>query len=192
MKLQICCLCKHPILQANLSSLIKINCNHLVCSNECLCNYAISKNQDLSQYKDTKCPHENCNSYISSETIEDAFGGIEKLLKLIASQENLQALICPISKERHGVGCNITLDCSHIFCKSCIRTYLEECIGDCKISESDLSCQICSRPLSMHMLKDILKNNDYRKVQKFIIRNYMPDEIYVVYFKMSWPKLCVQ
>ena len=140
MKLQICCLCKHPILQANLSSLIKINCNHLVCSNECLCNYAISKNQDLSQYKDTKCPHENCNSYISSETIEDAFGGIEKLLKLIASQENLQALICPISKERHGVGCNITLDCSHIFCKSCIRTYLEECIGDCKISESDLSC----------------------------------------------------
>ena len=178
-----CIICTNPIKKRNMDQSILLNCKDIVCSKACLSGYTALKNPDLSTYENTTCP--GCNKYLAAKILEAAFGGKATLDKIILDQEekNAAKFICPICGESFRVDHGITLDCDHRYCRTCLTMTVEYSVADGKVSEEELSCPECMNPIATMILKELLSRDDFKKLEKFRMRNYRPEEANTVFFK---------
>lgn len=182
---KICTMCNEPIKKINSGKVVTLNCNHLVCSKECLSNYVTIQNPNLADYQTTMCSVNTCSLYIFPNILEDAFGGKEKLKTLIVELEEKRAakFECPICSGLIRVDQSITLDCDHRFCRDCISMFIESNVNESKVTDQDLSCPLCLEPIANMILKALLSRDNFIKLEKFRIRNYVPVEKNAVFFK---------
>jgi hypothetical protein len=185
-----CSMCLEPIKKSKISSTIKLNCKHIVCSNACLQKRVIDFNKFLSEYESTKCIYLGCEQYIHNEIIEAAFGGRKNLEKLIIEDEESKApkFDCLICGEKIRVDQGVTLECDDRFCRNCLLGYTKTCVNDAKVSDKDLICPNCGTPgaITINMLKYILDPKDFAKVEKFLLRDFKPDiEVNEIFFKCN-------
>ena len=57
-------------------------------------------------------------------------------------------------------------DCSHIYCKPCVKLLLQSFIESSKVSPNEISCPECEKPISEKKIKSVLDRKTYEKILK--------------------------
>lgn len=81
--------------------------------------------------------------------------------------------LCEICSENKKIATDfITFDCDHRFCKECVESLALTSIESMKCSSDDLTCPTCAKPISIFILKNVLKEEDFKKYDNFVVHHY--------------------
>jgi len=147
-------------------------CNYCICES---CIVAkLHKNMDESvtnlfkEIQNFQC--EKCKKLLPANKINNIItqSNMEKLLKF---QESLKStFICPICYQRQNLDECRMLDCDHKYCITCLEQYLHDKISSNEVSDENLSCMDCHKPISIIIIEKVVKADDWDKLNKFRLR----------------------
>ena len=135
-------------------------CCHDICR-ECLTIEVerVSCNSYDKRVYRSQCP--KCAQKIAREGILLFFTEAEiaeRHAKTKESQKRVM-LTCPVCTLEYDVDeAGISLECDHMFCKSCITAHVENLIKENKVSEAELVCPQCQVPIGDQILAYLSKD----------------------------------
>lgn len=127
---------------------VSLNCGHNYCN---FCILALIKeNLNKDPFSLIRCGL--CHSIIPDSILHSAFYGkkyfVEYQQQVIDNTILCPKFSCQICLAEITVSEGITLSCDHRFCKSCISGYLTEKIKNFEVTEKDLVCPQCDKPIA--------------------------------------------
>ena len=79
---------------------------------------------------------------------------------------------CPICEENKIVETEmITLNCEHMFCIECLKQFCNAQVAENKVQEVDLACSHCRKPISIHILKNVMDPEIFERYESYNLQH---------------------
>ncbi len=83
---------------------------------------------------------------------------------------------CQICSQFFRVADLITLDCDHRFCPQDLKKDLFSKIESLYFSPNDIICSVCHKPISFHVIQNLVPKNLFEKYDKALLKSYIDDQ----------------
>ena len=173
--LPVCVNCQRSISKEDEDEAIVLNCNDIICNQDCFRNLVISCTaHNIEEYIYTFCP--KCNVMVDKDVIEGGFGK-EDLNNLIEAEEEKRAprFDCLMCYNLFRIDQSITLSCNHRFCEKCITEFVKMNLDEANMNPNESGCPICKESISINIRKSVLNKEEFWKLENILFESYIPE-----------------
>ena len=182
-KIQTCVACSKQFDIRNRADIIQLNCEHKVCSAQCLQQLVRdSTGGDLEEYLYTFCS--KCMNIVSSDIVIAAFGGREEFTQIRRKEDRRAPKFeCPMCYEPKRIDESVTLSCNHRFCKECTEAHMKQQLGEIRVSQNAMACPECNKLISINISRALLSKEEFKRLDDFMFETYSPEDKDTIFFR---------
>jgi hypothetical protein len=145
---------------------LELHCKCLICN---YCNLMDVK--DKLEVEPTKNPEcQLCRRIVPDYDLSNIFGGRSELIRFREDALIGVKFVCEICNIEKLVDGSITLYCTHRFCKSCMKKYMETQLSTSTLDKVSIDCPICEQEISYHIITYVLNKKWVEIYERKLLR----------------------